>query len=616
MSVETVKALYYKENNIGNWLKKSKKQYVWKLEVDGETHHIEFMDSVLSGKKKIAKNGMVVFERQLFGVPFQYPFTIGKHTLNIAMHGDKYELRIDGMSFSHLYNLTKTQQMSKGENIEEYNAEGYGDDYSSGSYPTKSKKYDDAFDDYETTSKPAQYKKDPDDWSANPKPASSKFEGKSRPKQAEDFEDTGYDGWNDVKRSGTSRKEIPDPYASNTKYTSKYDPYPEDDVFEDKNSGNTRGKATTVVGKNNDFFSGGFDQPIKQKKKDFDGSNQPKTFDFNEFGEAPPKNGKKDDFEDVFKDAPKSKFGDDPFAWDENNKPKKNNKNEFGSDFDFDFNSQKTKPKAPEKKVDVAEFLDDHTEDKPKDNFDPFALDNQYGANADPVSALADLKFEVPQAPKADIFQSEPIIESEDVPEVITKEEVNKRDPSDLWSQKKLFDLSNLKKDPSKLEIFKDQTKNNSLGSNNFNNGLGQGFSSNFDNSGFGGSMGSNFGAPQKAPETKEEKINALESAFGSSQDTVAPQQPVAAPVQQPKMAEPQNSNNDFGEFPTMFGSTPDGFGTFKGFDEDAFSSKPTNQNTKQGNNGSVPAQDNSDVFGASAPAQPKQVKKDDWFEF
>jgi hypothetical protein len=92
MAEEPVKALYYKENNIGNWLKKSKKQYIWKMSVDGDNHTIEFLDSVLSGKKKIIKNGLVVFERQLFGVPFQYPFTIGKHSFNIAMHGDKYEL--------------------------------------------------------------------------------------------------------------------------------------------------------------------------------------------------------------------------------------------------------------------------------------------------------------------------------------------------------------------------------------------------------------------------------------------------------------------------------------------------------------------------------------------
>jgi len=67
------------------------------------------MDSVLSGKKKILKDGLTIFERQLFGVPFQYPFTIGKHSLNIAMHGDKYELRVDGQSFSHLYQASRSK---------------------------------------------------------------------------------------------------------------------------------------------------------------------------------------------------------------------------------------------------------------------------------------------------------------------------------------------------------------------------------------------------------------------------------------------------------------------------------------------------------------------------
>jgi len=51
MSENTVKAMYYKENNIGNWLKKSKKQYIWKIEIDGDLHTVEFLDSILSGKK-------------------------------------------------------------------------------------------------------------------------------------------------------------------------------------------------------------------------------------------------------------------------------------------------------------------------------------------------------------------------------------------------------------------------------------------------------------------------------------------------------------------------------------------------------------------------------------
>ena len=90
----------------------------------------------------------------------------------------------------------------------------------------------------------------------------------------------------------------------------------------------------------------------------------------------------------------------------------------------------------------------------------------------------------------------------------------------------------------------------------------------------------------------------------------MAAPEPVATPVQvpqpQPTAAAPPKAaagakNDDFGDFPTMFGSDPDGFGTFKGFEGDAFGGVQSN-------------------FATDAPAEkpkPKQEKKkDDWFEF
>lgn len=101
-----------------------------------------------------------------------------------------------------------------------------------------------------------------------------------------------------------------------------------------------------------------------------------------------------------------------------------------------------------------------------------------------------------------------------------------------------------------------------------------------------------------------------MESAFGSS--SAAPAQFSQAPAQQQPVQQPaanpapqSTSNDDFGEFPSMFGSTPDGFGNFKGFESDAFGS--SNQDTF--GQPAAPAQ-------PSASAQPKQEKKDDWFEF
>jgi len=65
----TVSAVFYEEKNIGLWMKKyakltfrSKKHYVWKISLDSQIHSIEFVDSILSGKKKIIKDGLTVFE--------------------------------------------------------------------------------------------------------------------------------------------------------------------------------------------------------------------------------------------------------------------------------------------------------------------------------------------------------------------------------------------------------------------------------------------------------------------------------------------------------------------------------------------------------------------------
>ena len=38
---------------------------------------------------------------------FNFPFHIGKNSLSIVQHGDRFELRINNQSFEHLYNQSK-----------------------------------------------------------------------------------------------------------------------------------------------------------------------------------------------------------------------------------------------------------------------------------------------------------------------------------------------------------------------------------------------------------------------------------------------------------------------------------------------------------------------------
>jgi hypothetical protein len=311
------------------------------------------------------------------------------------------------------------------------------------------------------------------------------------------------------------------------------------------------------------------------------------------------KTQKIDDFDNVFDE--KSKIGkksDDPFDWDVEGHAKKGSKQQEGpKEFDFDFDSGKQKTKQKPKKQDVADFLDEHKEEIPKqDAFDPFESNPTIG---DPSSALADIKFDTeippPQVPVQPLTV-DPVIENE-------TEEKDNRDPEDLWSKKELFNLNNISKaKQSKLELHKEDNRLS---------GVYPSLQMTSQMSApVGGSFPTGFSQPTKIAETKEDKINALESAFGSNfEPTVAPSNPVIVPtpLSQPQApSAPPNTvsgakNDDFGDFPTMFSSDPDGFGTFKGFEGDAFGGVQSN-------------------FSTDAPAEkpkPKQEKKkDDWFEF
>ena len=41
---------------------RTKKLFIWKFSLDGKDYTIELYNSMLSGKKKIAQNGQVVYE--------------------------------------------------------------------------------------------------------------------------------------------------------------------------------------------------------------------------------------------------------------------------------------------------------------------------------------------------------------------------------------------------------------------------------------------------------------------------------------------------------------------------------------------------------------------------
>jgi len=505
------------------------------------------------------------------------------------------------MCFSHLYNLTKSSQHKNTNDYEEdYEMGAYGDNLSGGSNNSPKKSYD---EDYDHRGKYKEEKKeDPFAWD-NPKPTKTKDVSRERSRSNEEENDTGYDGWNDVKKSKSHvQKSIPDPYSKPQNSSPKKQSN-NDDYF--ANYGDTRGKATTVVNKQKEYFSSEYDKPTSAKKKDFDETSQPKSFNFDDFGKTVEKKNDFDDFDNAFDGKPnKETKKDDTFAWDDSAKNTKQDSNGF--EFDFDAGQEKAENK-PEKK-DEMNFLDDQQVEKPKEEFDPFANNNddQNRSNG-AIDSLVDIKFDPVIPPPTFEHQpksADPVIQTENEIQSDPKRDP-KRDPGDLWSKKELFNLDNISKiKQSKLEIHKDQNNDNTTFGNNHSNPA---YLSDQFSAPVGGSFPTSFNNQPKAPETKEDKLNALESAFGSSEVQQIHQ--VHQPPQQPPQQQKTN-NDDFGEFPSMFGASADGFGTFKGFESDTFEG--------DNNNFSAPTQTPA-ATPPPAPvveSKPNQEKKDDWFEF
>ena len=59
-------------------------------------------------KKRLIKNGVEIFDKKNDG-SFLKNFDIGEHIFSIIQYGEKFELRIDNQSFTHLYNLEKNK---------------------------------------------------------------------------------------------------------------------------------------------------------------------------------------------------------------------------------------------------------------------------------------------------------------------------------------------------------------------------------------------------------------------------------------------------------------------------------------------------------------------------
>lgn len=64
---------------------------------------IEVYNSKLSGKRRVYRDGILIFDKQLLEGAFTASFNVQDHTFAIIQHGEHYELKIDNISYSHLH---------------------------------------------------------------------------------------------------------------------------------------------------------------------------------------------------------------------------------------------------------------------------------------------------------------------------------------------------------------------------------------------------------------------------------------------------------------------------------------------------------------------------------
>lgn len=106
----SLRVLAYSEQNAGKTLKFTKKLYTWELLLEDKPVNVQFLRSKVSSKKKVMVNGEVRFKGKYSGSTFQCLFHIGEHTLVVIQQGKTYDLRVDSLSFAHLWLRQKTER--------------------------------------------------------------------------------------------------------------------------------------------------------------------------------------------------------------------------------------------------------------------------------------------------------------------------------------------------------------------------------------------------------------------------------------------------------------------------------------------------------------------------
>jgi len=91
-------------DGIGATFKSSKKQFVWKFELDEENHQVELECSFLTNKRRVFFDKELKFKGyKPFGEAFSHRFFYNKHIITVENNGTDADIIIDNYSFNEIY---------------------------------------------------------------------------------------------------------------------------------------------------------------------------------------------------------------------------------------------------------------------------------------------------------------------------------------------------------------------------------------------------------------------------------------------------------------------------------------------------------------------------------
>ena len=112
-----IEKLFFEEREVGKTISATKKYYKWEFILNGKPHKVEMYHSRMSKKKKMCVDDKVVVEDQEYKNNFEYSFILsGNRFTVIQLKSDKFDLRVNGITFAMLMVEEKNGNLNKKSN--------------------------------------------------------------------------------------------------------------------------------------------------------------------------------------------------------------------------------------------------------------------------------------------------------------------------------------------------------------------------------------------------------------------------------------------------------------------------------------------------------------------